>query len=197
MKDFIQKRFLVYKNLGDKTFTQLNTEDFLWKHNEESNSIAVIIKHIVGNMHSRWTHFLTEDGEKSWRHRDGEFMEDVLSKEQILKQWTAGWTALFDALQEINEKNLQYIITIRGEKLTVFDALLRQLAHYAYHVGQIVYIAKMRKGSSWETLSIAKNKSAEYNALMKYELPADNANESASPVCFAKSPEIRDEYKTK
>ena len=195
MKDLLQKRFQYYKDLGDKTFEQLNDQEVLWKHNEESNSIATIVKHIAGNMKSRWTNFLTEDGEKSWRNRDAEFSDDITSKEDMLDIWEEGWQILFSALDQITPENIHQTIFIRGEKHTIFDAFLRQLAHYPYHIGQIVFVAKMLKKEDWKTLSIAKNKSAEYHLEVLKNQKTEDIPENSSPVCFAKSEEVRDEYK--
>ena len=195
MKDLFLKRFKYYKDLGDKTFQQLTDQEVLWRYNEASNSISTIVKHLSGNMKSRWTNFLTEDGEKSWRNRDSEFLEDIKSKEEMLKIWEEGWQILFKALDQITPENINQIIFIRGEKLSVLDALLRQLAHYPYHVGQIIFIAKMLKNEDWKTLSIAKNKSEEYHLeLLKNQKP-EEIPENSSPVCYAKSDEVRDEYK--
>jgi len=167
MKDLLIKRFQYYKSLGDQTFTQLSEEQMFWKYNEESNSIAVIVKHITGNMLSRWTNFLTEDGEKDWRNRDEEFINVLMTKSEILESWEKGWDCLFGALDQINEENIHAAVYIRGEVHSVLDAILRQLAHYPYHIGQIIYIAKMVKNEDWNTLSIARNKSGEFNAGMK------------------------------
>ncbi|MCS3529924.1 DUF1572 domain-containing protein [Chryseobacterium sp. JUb7] len=194
MKDLLIKRFEYYKNLGDKVFQQLSEEQIFWKQNEESNSIAIIVKHIAGNMLSRWTNFLTEDGEKIWRNRDDEFINTFKSKQEVLNYWEKGWKCLFGALDQMNDKNLQSTIYIRGEAHTVLDAVFRQLAHYPYHIGQIVYIAKMIKNNNWETLSIARNKSQEFNNEMKNKLSEKDFNLNSSPVCFQNSPEVRDEY---
>lgn len=194
MKDLFIKRFKYYKMLGDKTFQQLSETQFFWQFNDESNSIAVIVKHIAGNMLSRWTDFLSEDGEKSWRNRDEEFVNKFETGKDILDYWEDGWKCLFEALDQITDENLQSVIYIRGEGHTVLDAVLRQLAHYPYHIGQIVYIAKMMKDHNWETLSIARNKSQEFNNEMKNKVSDDNLNSNSSPVCFQNSPEIRGEY---
>ena len=170
MKELFIKRFGYYKSLGDKTFAQLSEEQFFWQYNEESNSIAIIIKHIAGNMLSRWTSFLTEDGEKSWRNRDLEFVNTFRSKDEVLDYWEKGWKCLFEALDQINEENLHSVIYIRNEAHSVLDAVLRQLAHYPYHVGQIIFIAKMMKNQDWKTLSIARNKSEDFNNDMKESL---------------------------
>ena len=145
MKDLFLKRFQYYKNIADQTFEQLEEPQLFWQYNPESNSIATIVKHISGNMISRWTNFLTEDGEKEWRNRDAEFENDIQSKAEMLEMWEKGWLVLCDALNQINDDNMNSIILIRGEKISVVDALLRQLAHYPYHIGQIIYLAKMLK----------------------------------------------------
>ena len=195
MKDLFVKRFEYYKSLGDKTFGQLTDEQMFWQYNEESNSIAVIVKHLAGNMLSRWTNFLTEDGEKSWRNRDGEFINTFTTKEQVLDFWEKGWECFFDALEKINDDNLYSTTYIRGEAHPVIDAVLRQLAHYPYHIGQIVYIAKMIKNEDWNTLSIARNRSQEFNSEMKNKFLNGEPDTHSSPVCFQNSPEVRDEYK--
>lgn len=195
MKDLFVKRFEYYKSLGDKSFSQLSEDQIFWQYNEESNSIAVIVHHIAGNMLSRWTNFLTEDGEKPWRNRDEEFVNTFNTKDEVLEFWEKGWKCLFDALDHINEENLHSTIYIRGEAHSVMDAVFRQLAHYPYHVGQIVYIAKMIKNEDWNTLSIARNKSQEFNHEMKNKFSKEEPTPNSSPVCFQNSPEVRDEYK--
>ncbi|WP_050022129.1 DUF1572 domain-containing protein [Chryseobacterium sp. P1-3] len=195
MKELFIKRFEYYKSLGDKTFTQLSEEQVFWQYNEESNSIAVIVKHIAGNMLSRWTDFLTEDGEKNWRDRDQEFVNTFKTKDEVISYWETGWKCLFEALNQINDENLYSTIYIRGEAHSVIDAVFRQLTHYPYHIGQIVYIAKMVKNEDWKTLSIARNKSQEFNAGMKNRFSGEEADTNSSPVCFQNSPEVRDEYK--
>jgi len=194
MKDLLIKRFLYYKELGDKTFVQLSEEEIFWQYNEESNSVAVIVKHIAGNMLSRWTNFLQEDGEKGWRNRDSEFVNTFRTKAKVLEYWEKGWKCLLEALEQISEENISYTIYIRNEPHSVLDAVLRQLAHYPYHIGQIIYIAKMLKNGDWKTLSIAKNKSSEFNKMMTEK--SGNTTQNSSPVCFANSDEVRDEYKT-
>ena len=191
MNELVLKRFQYYKELGDKTFEQLSEEQFFWQYNEESNSVAIIVKHLAGNMVSRWTNFLTEDGEKSWRNRDLEFENDFKTKQEAIDYWEKGWSCLNNALEQITEENINSTIYIRGEAHSVLDAILRQLAHYPYHIGQIIYIAKMIKNDDWKTLSIAKNKSSEFNTKMF----SDQSQENFSSVCFAKSPEVREDYK--
>lgn len=167
MTDLFIKRFKYYKMLGDQSFEQLSDEQIFWQFNEESNSIAIIIKHVAGNMISRWTNFLTEDGEKPWRVRDEEFIDAFKTKSEVLDYWEKGWKCLFEALNQINEENLNATIYIRNQAHSVIDAVFRQLAHYPYHIGQIVFIAKMLKNEDWKTLSIARNKSEDFNNEMK------------------------------
>lgn len=195
MKDLFIKRFEYYKMLGDKSFEQLSDEQFFWQFNQESNSIAVIVKHIAGNMLSRWTNFLTEDGEKSWRNRDEEFINTFTTKQEVVEYWEKGWECLFNALNQINDENLYATIYIRSEAHSVMDAVFRQLAHYPYHIGQIVYIAKMTQNDNWKTLSIARNKSQEFNAEMTNKLAENDLKANSSPVCYQNSPEVRDEFK--
>jgi len=169
LKDII-KRFKTYKDLGDKTFEQLNDEDVIYQPNEESNSIAIIVQHLHGNMLSRFTNFLTEDGEKPWRNRDKEFEQTILSKEEVIRLWNEGWACLMNALALLQPDDLMKTIYIRTEPSLVYDALLRQLAHYPNHVGQIQYIGKMRKGAAWRSLSIPKGKSEDFNSKMGLKL---------------------------
>ena len=161
------KRISYYKELADKTFEQLNEADFHYQPNEVSNSIAIIIQHMVGNMLSRFTNFLTEDGEKEWRNRDTEFEEQQLSKEELLQKWKDGWACVLNAINDLTEDDLLQTISIRSEELTVMDALNRQMAHYPYHVGQIVFIGRMIKNKDWLSLSIPKGASDAFNRQMK------------------------------
>ncbi|MES2764766.1 MAG: DUF1572 family protein [Bacteroidota bacterium] len=159
-------QFQKIKALGDKTFVQLDDEDFLKPLDAESNSIAIIIKHLHGNMVSRWTDFLTSDGEKPNRNRDSEFETDEdFSKENLLKLWENGWDVVLKSVAELNEGDVLKTITIRGEKFTVVQAINRQISHYSYHVGQIVFLGKHLKNENWKTLSIARGKSEEFNRL--------------------------------
>lgn len=155
-----------YKTYGDKTFKQLSIEDFFWRSSETDNNIAIIIKHLAGNMLSRWTNFLTEDGEKSWRNRDDEFEEPPKSKEEILELWEKGWRCLFRALSDINESNFDTLLKIRSQNHTIPEALNRQLAHYASHIGQIVYLGKMIKKEDWISPTISKGQSKAFNQKM-------------------------------
>ena len=161
LKDTI-KRFRYYKELGDKTFEQLAEVDLFWLPSTESNSIAIIVQHMYGNMLSRWTNFLTEDGEKEWRRRDAEFEAMTCTKQDILSFWNEGWDCLLKTLESLTPEDLHKTVTIRTEPLKVYDAILRQLAHYPYHVGQIVYLGRLIKNDSWTSLSIPKGNSAEY-----------------------------------
>ena len=161
------KRFKEYKQLGEKTFAQLNEEAFHVQPNEASNSIAVIIQHLHGNMVSRWTNFLTEDGEKTWRKRDDEFESHLRSKDELLALWDEGWNVVLSSLQSLTEDDLVKTITIRSQPLIVVDAINRQLAHYSYHVGQIVYLGRWIKNQDWQSLSIPKGNSIAYNELLK------------------------------
>ncbi|WP_276499679.1 DUF1572 family protein [Pontibacter litorisediminis] len=157
------KRFEYYKTLEEKTFDQLTEAQLFWQPDEESNSIAILVQHLWGNMLSRWTDFLTTDGEKDWRNRDAEFEKEIKSKEELMQKWHEGWRCLLDALHSITDKDLDREIFIRHESHSVLDAINRQLAHYPYHVGQIVYIGKLLRKQDWQSLSIPKGKSAEFN----------------------------------
>lgn len=157
------KQFLYYKSLADRTFEQLPDAAFYHQPNVESNSIATIILHIYGNMLSRFTDFLTSDGEKSWRNRDEEFNNLQLPREVLMEKWELGWNTLLDTLRQLDEKDLETIVYIRNEGHTVMEAIIRQLTHYPYHVGQIIYIGKLWLDSNWVSLSIPRNQSKEYN----------------------------------
>jgi hypothetical protein len=159
----VKKQFLYYKTLGERAINQLEAQQ-LFISNEDTNSIATIVKHLSGNMFSRWTDFLNSDGEKEWRNRDSEFEETFQTKEELFTHWNKAWDCLFEALNELKEHQLSEIIYIRNEGHTVIEAINRQLAHYPYHIGQIVFYAKMLKNSEWESLSIPRNRSTIYNA---------------------------------
>ncbi len=152
----VRKQLEYYKQLGEKTFAQLTDEQLFWQYNAESNSIATIIKHLWGNMMSRWTDFLTTDGEKDWRQREAEFDNDTLSRAELMDKWNEGWDCLFRALDGINASNFGTIVYIRNEAHTVMEAIHRQLAHYPYHIGQIVFIGKLLKDRDWTSLSIPR-----------------------------------------
>ena len=161
------KRLNNYRLLGEQTFEQLTSEQMLIQPNEATNSIAIIIQHLHGNMKSRWTNFLTEDGEKSWRNRDKEFELPELDKEQLIKLWDEGWNVLLQSIGLLSEMDLAKTITIRSEPLTVVDAINRQIAHYSYHVGQIVFLGKWIRNESWLSLSIPKKGSDAFNKKMQ------------------------------
>ena len=163
----MNRQFLYYKNLGEKAMAQIADEKLFWQLNEDSNSISNIVKHLSGNMISRWTDFFTSDGEKEWRNRDSEFEAMQLSKADAISFWNNGWDCLLKTLESLTEADLEKTIIIRTEPLQVYDAILRQLAHYPYHVEQIVYIGKIIKDAEFKTLSIAKNKSNDFNDNMK------------------------------
>ena len=160
----VKKRFQGYKKLGEDTFAQISDEGLLWQYNAESNSIAIIVQHMAGNMLSRWTDFLTSDGEKDWRKRDEEFDNTITTLHELLHRWNEGWECLFNALNSLSENDLNKTIYIRNEPLTVIDAINRQLAHYPYHVGQIVFIGKMIANEKWHSLSIPRGQSETFNA---------------------------------
>ncbi|HEK20548.1 DUF1572 family protein [Mucilaginibacter sp.] len=159
-----RKQFNYYKILAEKAVEQLTDEQLFWRPDAESNSIAIIMNHIAGNMLSRFTDFLTTDGEKPWRNRDAEFEATEQSRAAIFENWNKAWECLFNSLDTLKQEDLESIVYIRNDGHTVMEAINRQLAHYPYHVGQIVYIAKIQQGSSWQSLSIPKNSSTSYNA---------------------------------
>jgi hypothetical protein len=158
-----KKEFQYYKLLGEKTFSQLTNEQLFYQINNESNSIAMIVKHLSGNMLSRWTDFLTTDGEKEWRKRDAEFENDMSTRQALLEKWEAGWSCLFNALDSITDADLSKEIYIRNQGHTIVEAINRQLSHYSYHIGQIVFIGKMLSDKNWQSLSIPKGASSDYN----------------------------------
>lgn len=157
------KQFEYYKSLGDKCFVQLSEEDIHKKWSEADNSIAIIVNHLSGNMLSRWTDFLTSDGEKEWRNRDREFEDVIKSKADLIDQWEKGWMCLFGALYSITPDNFNRKVYIRNQEHTIIEAFNRQMSHYAYHVGQIVLLSKSLKGGSWQSLSIPKGGSSAFN----------------------------------
>ncbi len=171
----IQKQFNYYKSLGDKTIKQLPDQKLFWQYNDQSNSIGIIVKHLWGNMKSRWTDFLTSDGEKEWRERDAEFESDIKTKEELMLKWEEGWQCLFEALKSINATNFDQPVYIRNVEHSITEAIYRQLAHYAYHIGQMVFIGKMIKSEEWQSLSIPKGKSASYNQ-ERFSIPKHKAH---------------------
>lgn len=155
-----------YKSLGEKAIQQIPVDKLTWQFNDNSNSIATIVKHLHGNMLSRWTDFLTSDGEKEWRDRDSEFENDLTSREEILDKWNEGWDLVLHELRSLEENDLTRGVLIRNEKHSVLEAINRQLTHYSYHVGQIVFIGKMICDENWASLSVPRGKSGEFNAEM-------------------------------
>ena len=161
--DNIRTLYRYYKSLGDKSLAQIDGEKIHSRFEENSNNVATIVKHIAGNMLSRWTDFLTTDGEKEWRNRETEFEDTFQSKAEMMVYWEKGWNCLFNAIDPLTEEDLETIIYIRNEGHTVLEALNRQLAHYSYHIGQLVFVIKALKSNDWQTLSIPKGKSDEFN----------------------------------
>jgi len=176
------KTFRDYKTLAERAFAQISDEDFFKTIDEESNSIAVNIKHMAGNMLSRWTDFLTTDGEKPERDRDIEFvMLPGTTRDDMIAYWEKGWQCAFDAVEPLGPDDLMRIVTIRGQDHTVIQAINRQLAHYAYHTGQIVFLAKHFKSSDWQSLSVPRNRSAEFNAHLE-EKAKESSTTSSEPT---------------
>jgi uncharacterized damage-inducible protein DinB len=163
LKDSIDL-FRYYKRLGERAIDQAPDEALLATLDAESNSIATIVKHITGNMRSRWTDFLTTDGEKPDRNRDTEFETPPKTRTELMALWESNWKLVFDALALLTEADLARTVKIRGEAHSVMQAINRQLAHCTYHIGQIIYLAKHFAGSKWNTLTVPRNKSAEFNA---------------------------------
>jgi uncharacterized damage-inducible protein DinB len=163
-RSFLQEALLTfrsYKNRGEKAFAQLRPEEWFLQLDSEANSIAIIVKHVAGNMRSRWTDFLTSDGEKSDRNRDSEFLLDSsTTPEQVREWWESGWRLVFAAIEPLTSGDLDRKITIRGQEYTVLEAISRQMTHYAEHIGQIILLAKHFRGAEWKSLSIPKGQSA-------------------------------------
>ncbi len=186
------RTFRDYKKLAEGALRQISDEDFFKTIDEETNSIAVNMKHMAGNMISRWTDFLTTDGEKPERNRDIEFvMLPGTTKDQMLAYWEKGWQSVFAAIEPLKADDLMRKVTIRGQEHTVVQAINRQIAHYAYHTGQIVYLAKHFRSAEWQSLSVPRNKSAEFNAYLEQKLSesSDTPGESQldEVMDFAKS----------
>ncbi len=160
----VKNQFKQYKILAEKAIDQVPDEKIDWQYNPETNSIAIIVKHLAGNMLSRFTDFYNSDGEKKWRDRDAEFENEKLSRERLKALWDKGWDCLFQVLNGLSPADLSKIVIIRNEEHTVVEAINRQLTHYASHIGQIIFIAKMVLDNQWRTLTIPKNASREFNA---------------------------------
>jgi hypothetical protein len=164
--DAITARFKAYKEMAEKAFSQISDAQLHQPLDENTNSIAVIVKHMSGNLRSRFTDFLTSDGEKSNRDRDSEFVDDIADRPAMLAMWEGGWRCLFDALSPLTDRDLNKTITIRGEPHSVVDALLRQLSHHSYHTGQIVQLARYLAKDKWTVLTIPRGGSKQFNAAM-------------------------------
>ena len=155
--------FRQYKLLGERAIEQVSDQQLIASLDNESNSIAIIVRHMAGNMRSRWTDFLTTDGEKASRNRDSEFVDPPANREALMREWEQGWACVFGAIEPLTDADLARVVTIRGEAHSVMQAINRQLAHYSQHVGQIILLAKHFAGERWQTLSVARNRSAEFN----------------------------------
>jgi hypothetical protein len=162
-----EAEFRRYKRMAERAFEQLADQDFFVRLNDRQNSIWVIIKHLAGNMRSRWTDFLTTDGEKPDRHRDGEFVEDIVPRAQVLKTWEGGWAYAFAALSQLKDGDLVRTVTIRGEPMTALSAIVRSIAHVANHVGHIILIAKHVKGPDWKWLTIPPGQSEQFTRQLR------------------------------
>lgn len=166
MHNFLPKTIQLaqyYRALGEKAINQLDDDELKWSPGSSSNSIGIIVKHLWGNMLSRWTNFLKEDGEKSWRQRDAEFENAPETRNEIMSKWDEGWGCFIDTLESLSEEDLSKTVYIRNEGHSVMDAIQRQMAHYPYHIGQIVFIGKLLKGDDWKSLSIPKGASGQFN----------------------------------
>jgi hypothetical protein len=179
--------FRGYRKMADKAFAQLHDDDYFVTLDQESNSVAVIMKHIAGNMLSRWTDFLTSDGEKPDRQRDLEFVIDPqTTKADLLAYWESGWTCLFGALEPLQVADFEKMVTIRGQEHTIVQAINRQLTHYAYHIGQLVFLAKHLRAAEWKSLSVPRNRSTEFNAYLKTNIgPAHKEKQMDAAMKFA------------
>jgi hypothetical protein len=158
--------FRQYKTLAERAVAQLSDEQLTQTLDPEMNSVALIMKHMAGNMRSRWTDFLTSDGEKTWRNRDSEFVDPPGTRQELMENWNAGWQLVFSALEPLSDQDLGRTVMIRGEAHSVTQAINRQIAHYCYHCGQIVFLAKHLRSEKWTSLSVPRSKSAEFNARM-------------------------------
>lgn len=187
--------FRNYKKLAEGAIEQISDEEFFKTIDTEANSVAVVVKHIAGNLHSRWRDFLTTDGEKPDRNRDAEFELAADTRESLMQFWETGWQALFDNLEPLTAEDFSKMITIRSQPHTIVEAINRQLTHYAYHIGQIVLLAKHFKSADWKTLSVPKNKSAEFNQFLAEKQAAGSArtNRMDAGIEFSKDPKLSSE----
>lgn len=179
LSDAIQS-FRNYKKLAERALEQVSDEEFFKQIDEESNSLAIIVKHIAGNLKSRWTDFLTTDGEKDFRNRDSEFIAEGDTRENLMEFWNSSWQILFEELAKLKPEDFSKSVTIRQQSHTICEAINRQLTHYSYHIGQITFLAKHFRASEWKTLSVPKNKSAQFNNFM-----AENKGENKKQVELA------------
>ncbi len=179
--------FRNYKKMAEKAMTQVSDDEFFKAIDEEANSIAVIVKHIAGNLRSRWTDFLTSDGEKADRNRDTEFELMDETRESLIAFWEQGWQTLFEAIEPLTAEDFEKTVTIRGEAHTICEAINRQMTHYAYHVGQITFLAKHFRSKDWETLSVPRGRSAEFNQFLaeKKEKGGEKRHALEGPAEFA------------
>jgi len=180
-----------YKKLAEKAIAQLKDEEFFIALDQEANSVAVVMKHMAGNMISRWTDFLTSDGEKPDRNRDLEFViEPHTNRDDVIAYWERGWKCVFDALEPLRSEDCEKTVLIRGEKHTIVQAINRQLMHYSYHIGQIVYLAKHFRSAEWTSLSVPRNRSAEFNAYVSTQPgEADREKQFDAATGFFQGPE--------
>lgn len=183
------KSFRNYKKMAERAIGQTNDEEFFALIAAEANSIALIVKHIAGNALSRWTDFLASDGEKDFRNRDTEFELIDDTRESLMEFWESGWRALFDNIEPLTTNDFSKTITIRGEPHTLVEAINRQMTHYAYHIGQIVLLAKHFKSAEWQTLSVPKNRSAEFNQFLaeKQKKGEASTNRFEAPLEFSET----------
>jgi hypothetical protein len=181
--------FRAYKKLADKAIAQTNADELFVKLDEEGNSIAIVMKHMAGNMISRWTDFLDSDGEKPDRNRDMEFVIETSSRDDVLAYWERGWRCVFDAIEPLRAEDFSRTVTIRGQEHTIVQAINRQLMHYGYHIGQIVFLAKHFRSTEWQSLSIPRNRSAEFNKYLDEsgDRSANREKQFDSVVDFAKN----------
>jgi|SRR5450432_1448004 len=159
----VKKLFEQMKEQGEKAIAQIPDEKLFWLYNPETNSICIIVKHVIGNMLSRFSDFLHSDGEKSWRNRDNEFENEIMTRKSLMEYWNTGWECLFTTLDCLGPEDLIRNVKIRNENHTVLEALNRQIAHYSSHLGQIIFLGKMICGPDWHTLSIKKGESVAFN----------------------------------
>ena len=181
--------FRNYKKLAERAIEQISDEDFATTIDAESNSVALIVKHVAGNLRSRWTDFLTSDGEKDFRNRDAEFEMTGDTRESLMKFWEEGWKTLFENIEPLTVEDFSKTVSIRGEPHTIAEAINRQLTHYAYHIGQIVFLAKHLKSSEWKTLSVPRNKSGQFNQFLadQQKEGISKTNRMEAPAVFAET----------